>query len=318
MNAKMKMFGTALALFAVGAMSIAQEAEPRTPRPRESSVTAPVRPSGLYGQQLGVATRTKLTEELKELRLQMAVMNRAAKELEKADDGSGRSAIIQNLVKLKVLVKLAESLPLVARTIEDYRWDIWLLIDAKDAEASRLKQRSESTQQRCDRLVEAILNAEENGVSDVRINSLKRELDQRLTQCDAQKLDAEESAKISATLRDEVERLTTLDELLDGIAREKGVYAERLLEGIEREAAVAAPEVIAEGINEINEMIQLISGSEKEDGKRPQVKRSSDPNDQIPSVADEVEAFAETVRIRNPERVESLLDRARDARQKKD
>tara|TARA_R110002049_G_scaffold124814_3_gene280356 strand:+ start:2420 stop:3319 length:900 start_codon:yes stop_codon:yes gene_type:complete len=297
-------------------MLLAQEAVSNPPNGEGKSTTAPVRPSNLYGKELGVASRTKLTEELKQLRLQMAVMNRAAKELEKADDGSGRPAIIQNLVKLKVLEKLAESLPLVGRTIEDYRWDIWLLIDAKDAEVDRLTVRANSTQQRCDQLVQAILNAEDKGVSEIRINSMKRELDQRLTQCDSQKLDAEECARISSQLRDEVERLKTLDELLDGIASEKGVYAERLLEGIEREASVAAPEAVSQGINEINEMIQLISASEKDEGDMPWVRRSTDPNGQVPSVAAEVEAFATTIKLKNPKRVESVLETARNTRLK--
>ena len=64
MRSKMKHFGAALALFAVGAMSFAQEGVPKPPQERGSSATAPVRPSGLYGEQLGVASREKLTKKL--------------------------------------------------------------------------------------------------------------------------------------------------------------------------------------------------------------------------------------------------------------
>jgi len=243
-------------------------------------------------------------------------MNRAATELEKADDGTAHSIIMQHVVKLKVLVGLAKSLPLVARTIEDYRWDIFLLIDTKDAEVERLRQKSDVTQKGIDKLVQQILNAEEEGLSEIRMGSLKRELDQRLIQCDGQKLDAEESANVSKLLRDEVARLKMLDELLDGIAREKGVYAERLFEGIEREASVAAPELVAEGIEEINDMIHLVSIGENEDKGKQKVKRSVGDGSQAKTVGIEVGALSAAVRLKDPTRVEHVLDQARKARGK--
>ncbi|MDA1165819.1 MAG: hypothetical protein O3B13_22195 [Planctomycetota bacterium] len=305
---------TTLFLLSVCITGFAQNGAPDLKKAAGMSATALVRPSGLYSDQLGIQSRKKLKAELKELRVQMAVMNRAAAELEKADDGTAHSAIVQNLVNLKVLAGLAKSLPLVARTIEDYRWDVFLLIDTKDAEVERLRLKSDMTQKRIDTLVQQILSAEEEGLSEIRIGSLKRELDQRLIQCDGQKLDAEESANLSKTLRDEVARLKTLDELLDGIAVEKGVYAERLFEGIEREASVAAPELVAEGIEEINDMIHLISSGENENQGKQKVKRSTDVVSQSPTVAIEVEAFSAAVRLKDPTRVEHLLDQARKAR----
>lgn len=308
----MKSTAIVLTMLACCAFGLAQE--PQTP----PKTTAPstVRPSSLYGEELGVASRKKLKEELKKLRVQMGVMNRAAKVIDETGDGSPRGAIVENLIKLKVLESLSKGLPIAARGIESYRWDVWLRIDRCDSESARLEARAVATRERMTHLVDAILDAEERGGSQVRIDTMRNELDQRLAQYDSQNRDAEEAKRIAAALRDEVKRLKTLDELLDGIANEKGVYAERLLEGIEREVAIPTPKQIADGINEINDMIGLISSSEKDVKGQPKVKRSIGPNTETPSVAAEVEALKAATQLKDPQRVESVLEKARQARKK--
>lgn len=273
-----------------------------------------VRPTSIYGQQFGSASREDLRRQLKELRVNMAVLKKAAAVLDENPSEPGKAAIIHNLIQLKILSDFAKALPLVATRIETTRWDIWLAVDSCEAECERLESKAQSTKSRIDALVEAILDEEEKQGSEIKINTLKGELEQRMDQHDAQTRDAAEAKRIAGSLRQEVGRLKSIDDLLDGIAHEKAVYAERLLEGIEREVSISMPKGMAEEMQQINVMIGIVA-NEKDD-ESPKVRRSVG---QVPldSVASEVDALKAATKVKDEARINAVLDKARAVRQKK-
>jgi len=279
----------------------------------ETTVATPVRPSSVYGQQFGAASREDLRKELKDLRVKMAVLQKAAAVLDEDSSEPGKAAIVHNLIQLKILSDFAKALPLVATRIEATRWDIWLSIDSCDGECTRLQSKAESTKARMIHLVDAILDAEEDGDSEIRINTLKSELEQRLDQHDAQSRDAAEATRIATVLRKEVDRLKSLDQLLDGIAHEKAVYAERLLEGIEREVSISMPKGMAEEMQHVNEMIGIVSS--QRDEKLPPVRRSV-ANAPLDSVASEVDALKTATKVKDEARINAVLEKARALRKK--
>jgi hypothetical protein len=93
------------------------------------------------------------------------------------------------------------------------------------------------------------------------------------------------------------------------------IYAERLLEGIQRQASISVSEDFADGIRSLNEMIGMISSNDPEGGDLPPVLEPDDPNETDPgSIGAELDALKESVRLRDPQRVEDLLDKARKKR----
>lgn len=294
--------------------TFSQDSAKKNPNRKSRVAAAPVRPAGLYRDELGLQTRKELKDQVKDLSVQMAVMRRAKEALAGADDGTPRSAIQQNLLNLFIQMDLKESLPLAARAVEDYHIDLSLLLDSRNAEIQRLQQKAEVTQEAINELLQKIVKGEKEGYSEIKLAFLKRTIDQRLIQLDAQNLDAEGHAESAAEFQLELDRLETLNEHLNGIASDNAVLAERLLEGIERETLVEIPDTVAEGVQELNQMITLITAGEKDQKKV--VKRSTVSGSPAPTVASEVDKLSTIVRLKNPERVERLLEEARNARTK--
>ncbi|QDT78260.1 hypothetical protein Mal35_16920 [Gimesia maris] len=292
-------------------------------KPTKESITAntddkttPLKKSDdAIGKVTGVSTLDELKEKLRKFHIRMIVMNRAAATLEKSNDGSSEKAVMLNLVKLKIVQYLSEALPPVARTVEDYRWDLRMEIDRKKSTAIRLRAMADQTQRQIDATTLAILEAEDEGKSEVTINSLKKVLEHRLAQLDTQLADADKCESLVHEHLTEISRLKTLDEILDGIASERAVYAERLRGGINRETSVAASKALSDGIESVNEMISILTLGEDEIGDGEPAPPSVDPNEKRPgSVKEELNVLGNATKLKKTSRVEEVLRKAREAR----